>query len=197
MGQSRGTDKLHCAGMAGATWNDTGLYRLAVKVGRQLQRTRRRLTTAESCTAGWIAKALTDVPGSSQWFETGYVTYSNESKQRELDVPARTLMRHGAVSGETVRAMARGALYRARADLAVAVSGIAGPDGGTPTKPVGTVWFGTAVRRGRVVHAECRHFGGDRERVRRRAVEYALRLVLRELRIRGAARARAARTARP
>jgi len=107
-----------------------------------------RIVTAESCTGGWIAKALTDAAGSSRWFECGYVTYSNAAKVRDLGVASRTLDVHGAVSEPTVREMAAGALRVSGADVAVAVSGIAGPDGGSAEKPVGTVWFCVARRRG-------------------------------------------------
>jgi len=160
--------------------SDAQLLRLAMRVGRRLLAARRRLATAESCTAGWIAKALTDVAGSSQWFECGYVTYSNAAKERDLGVRAATLARAGAVSAAAVREMARGALRAARADVAVAVSGIAGPDGGSRAKPVGTVWFATAVRRGRRIGiaASQRHFSGNREAVRRKSVAHALKLVL-------------------
>jgi len=161
--------------------SDAKLYRLAERVGRKLLAARRRLVTAESCTAGWIAKAVTDVPGSSNWLECGYVTYSNDAKMRDLGVPSGTLRAHGAVSEAVVREMARGALRRTGADIAVAVSGIAGPDGGVPGKPVGTVWFCVARRRGRNFHFESlvRHFRGNREAVRRKSVEQALKLVLR------------------
>jgi nicotinamide-nucleotide amidase len=139
------------------------------------------VTTAESCTGGWIAKALTDVPGSSQWFGEGFVTYSNEAKARRLEVSRSVLERHGAVSEPAAIAMAEGALRRAGADVSVAVTGIAGPDGAVPGKPVGTVWFSWAERRGgRVrVTAERRNFRGDREAVRRKTVEVALRGLLR------------------
>jgi nicotinamide-nucleotide amidase len=162
--------------------NDAALLRLSARVGRLLRQARWSLATAESCTAGWISKAVTDIPGSSQWFGTGYVTYSNAAKTRELGVPRRTLERHGAVSSETVQAMARGALRRARADIAIAVSGIAGPDGGVPGRPVGTVWFAIALRRGSPRHATARkHFRGDREAVRRKSVAHALSMLAREL----------------
>jgi len=159
---------------------DAQLLRLAARVGRRLLGARLRLATAESCTGGWIAKALTDVAGSSQWFERGYVTYSNAAKQRDLGVRTATLARAGAVSRAAVREMARGALRAAHTDLAVAVSGIAGPDGGSRAKPVGTVWFATAVRRGRSlkVTASRGQFRGDREAVRRKSVARALELVL-------------------
>ncbi len=159
---------------------DAQLYELATRVGRRLLAAKRRMVTAESCTAGWIAKAMTDVPGSSQWFECGYVTYSNAAKMRDLGVSKATLDAHGAVSEATVLEMARGALRVSGADVAVAVSGIAGPDGGVPGKPVGTVWFAAGSRRGEelVLKASRQLFERDRETVRRRAVEYALEMVL-------------------
>ena len=137
---------------------------------------RRAVATAESCTGGWIAKALTDIAGSSQWFIEGFVTYSNESKTLRLGVPRSVLRSDGAVSEATVRAMAAGALKRTGAQLAVAVTGIAGPDGAVPGKPVGTVWLGWAERRGRGIRvaAQLRHFRGDREAVRRKTVRVAL-----------------------
>jgi nicotinamide-nucleotide amidase len=162
---------------------DRQLLQLATQVGRSLLHAHRRVATAESCTGGWVAKALTDVSGSSQWFECGYVTYSNAAKVRDLGVSERLLRRHGAVSAEIARAMARGALRVARVDIAVAITGIAGPDGGTPAKPVGTVWFGSAVRRSRTVRlaATRKRFTGDREAVRRKSVAYALRLIQQHL----------------
>jgi nicotinamide-nucleotide amidase len=159
---------------------DKELFTLSERVGQKLRGAGRRLATAESCTGGWVAKACTDVAGSSQWFECGFVTYSNAAKVRDIGVSERTLVDHGAVSEATVREMAAGALRVSGADVAVAISGIAGPDGGTPTKPVGTVWFGLATWRGPdvVVSAEMQLFSGDRELVRRRSVERALQLVL-------------------
>src|SRR6201999_601741 len=124
---------------------------LAERIGQLLLSARLRLATAESCTAGWIAKAMTDVTGSSRWFECGYVTYSNAAKVRDLGVLPTTLEGHGAVSEQTVREMAAGALRVSGAELAVAVSGIAGPDGGSAQKPVGTVWHCVATRSGSVV----------------------------------------------
>jgi nicotinamide-nucleotide amidase len=134
------------------------------------------VATAESCTGGWIAKALTDIAGSSQWFSEGFVTYGNSAKSARLGVGRALLDRSGAVSGPVVRAMAAGALRRSGAALAVAVSGIAGPGGAVPGKPVGTVWFCWASRRGRSVRlrAERRLFRGDREAVRRKTVGLAL-----------------------
>jgi len=152
---------------------------LARRTGEALLAADRRVATAESCTGGWIAKALTDVAGSSSWFGVGLVTYSNEAKRSLLGVRAETLQEQGAVSEETAREMAAGALAASGADIAVAVSGIAGPDGGTPDKPVGTVWFAWAVSGATpVTYAECVHFDGDRETVRRRSVCHALGGVL-------------------
>jgi nicotinamide-nucleotide amidase len=133
--------------------------------------------TAESCTGGWIAKLITDVPGSSAWFERGFVTYSDIAKQEMLGVRETTLAAHGAVSAATVQEMALGALANSHAQVAVAVSGIAGPDGGSPEKPVGLVWLGWALEHG---PAQCRRqvFPGDREAVRRQAVAAALQGLL-------------------
>jgi len=160
--------------------SDAELSRLAERVGHRLLATRRRLVTAESCTGGWIAKVLTDIPGSSQWLECGYVTYSNAAKVRDLGVSPVTLERDGAVSEATVREMVVGALRVSGADVAVAVSGIAGPSGGTPAKPVGTVWFAVGRREadGTAIQACVEVFGGDRESVRRASVARALQLVL-------------------
>jgi nicotinamide-nucleotide amidase len=157
------------------------LYELAARVGHKLRAAERRLVTAESCTGGWVSKVLTDVPGSSEWFECGYVTYSDAAKQRDLGVAVRTLETFGAVSEQTAREMAEGALRVAGATVAVAITGIAGPDGGVAGKPVGTVWFCAAARQGSAmdVIAEEKLFSGDREFVRSRAVEHALRLILR------------------
>ncbi len=166
---------------------DRDLYQLAERVGQGMRAAGWRIATAESCTAGWIAKALTDVPGSSQWFECGYVTYSNAAKMRDLGVLERTLEEHGAVSEATVREMVAGACRKSQAEVAVAVSGIAGPDGGTAGKPVGTVWFALAGPPGEVLCEE-RRFEGDREQIRRQAVAHALSLVQRLLAHRGAAR---------
>ncbi|HXS26626.1 MAG TPA: nicotinamide-nucleotide amidohydrolase family protein [Steroidobacteraceae bacterium] len=159
--------------------NDAALSRLAARVGRELRRAGLRVVTAESCTAGWVTKVLTDVSGSSEWVDSGYVSYSNEAKVRMLGVSPRTLERFGAVSRETVQEMARGALRASGVEVAVAVSGIAGPDGGTPGKPVGTVWFCAARRRGREIRqiAMRERFRGDRDTVRRKCVERALRLI--------------------
>ena len=136
------------------------------------------LATGESCTGGLIAAACTDVAGSSQWFDRGFVTYSNEAKTDMLGVDAALILQHGAVSEPVVQAMARGALKRSRAMVSVAVTGIAGPTGGSADKPVGTVWFGWAMPNG--IHTEVRRFEGDRQAVRNATVRHALAtLVLR------------------
>jgi len=155
---------------------DLALAALAVRVGRHLLETQREVATAESCTGGWIAKALTDIAGSSQWFIEGFVTYSNDSKIQRLGVSRSVLQTRGAVSEATVRAMAVGALRRTGAQLSVAVTGIAGPGGAVPGKPVGTVWLGWAVRRGRAIRVavQLKHFRGDRDAVRRKTVRAAL-----------------------
>ncbi len=134
------------------------------------------VTTAESCTGGWIAKALTDVPGSSGCLGYGIVSYSNAAKEALLGVRPQTLSHDGAVSEACVRQMAEGVLRLSGADFSVAVSGIAGPDGGSDDKPVGTVWFGWSRRTssGMVTDTDCRHFDDDREAVRRASVVHAL-----------------------
>jgi nicotinamide-nucleotide amidase len=152
---------------------------LSRKTGNALRRKGQTLVTAESCTGGWVAQALTSVAGSSGWFERGYVTYSNAAKREDLGVPKATLLRHGAVSEPTARAMARGALKNGRGTIALAITGIAGPGGGAPGKPVGTVCFAWA--RGRKIRSETRRFGGGRTAVRRQSVAHALRGVLKWL----------------
>jgi len=152
---------------------DAELLALAGEVAAEVQRCRLMLVTAESCSGGWIAKTLTDLPGSSAWFDAGVVTYSYEAKEALLGVNPRTLEHSGAVSEETVLEMVSGALARFGAGVAVAVTGIAGPSGGTPDKPVGTVWIGWK-RRGGYGHAQLFHFQGDREAIRRQTVAAAL-----------------------
>lgn len=156
--------------------DDERLIKLAREVGVWLAARDERLATAESCTAGWIAKAMTDVPGSSEWFIGGIASYADEAKTTLLGVPAAVIKKEGAVSQAVVEAMARGALERTGADRAVAVSGIAGPAGGTPEKPVGTVWFAWARRDGDEIRIKTRleHYQGDREGIRRQTVGRAL-----------------------
>jgi nicotinamide-nucleotide amidase len=150
---------------------------LAVQVGARLKERGWLLATAESCTGGWVAQVVTSVSGSSEWFERGFVTYSNDAKRDMLGVRAATLERHGAVSEETAREMAAGALAASRAHVAVAITGVAGPTGGTPGKPVGMVCLAWAVRRG-AVESTTRRFGGDREAVRRESVVLGLQGVI-------------------
>lgn len=149
------------------------LLELAANLGAALADRQRAVATAESCTGGLVASAITDIAGSSGWFDRGFVTYSNEAKIELLGVRNATLVRFGAVSEETVREMVAGALARSRADLVVAVTGIAGPGGGTKEKPVGLVWLAWGTRDApadAVVH----HFPGDRAAVREASVAAAL-----------------------
>jgi nicotinamide-nucleotide amidase len=162
------------------TDSDQALRRLAERAGRRLLKQRHCVATAESCTGGWIAKAMTDVAGSSQWFLEGFVTYSDDAKVSQLSVARAVLKKNGAVSEATVRAMAAGALRHSGAQIAVAVTGIAGPGGAVPGKPVGTVWLGWATRRGGSIQVatQLKHFRGNRESVRRKTVRAALQGIL-------------------
>jgi nicotinamide-nucleotide amidase len=160
---------------------DSVLYKLAEEVGATLKARGLMLATAESCTGGWVSEAVTMVPGSSDWFERGFVTYTYISKREMLGVNEATLEKHGAVSEEVVREMAVGALARSHAQVAVAVSGIAGPSGGTTDKPVGTVCFAWGMKDGKP-RSETKRYSGDREAVRRQSVEHALKGVLALLR---------------
>jgi nicotinamide-nucleotide amidase len=157
-------------------FGDAALRRLAARVGMRLRSAGETVVSAESCTGGLLAKCLTDLAGSSDYFERGWVTYSNEAKQTELGVPANQLARFGAVSEEVALAMVRGALEKTAAQHAVAVTGVAGPAGGTRAKPVGTVWVGWGYRQGgRVqIHATRYRFRGSRDAIRRRSVAAAL-----------------------
>ena len=156
---------------------DHVLEALGARVGSALRARQRVLAVAESCTGGWIAKVITDVPGSSGWFDRGFITYSNTAKLELLGVPETILLAQGAVSAETVAAMATGTLAQARADVAVAVSGVAGPDGGSADKPVGTVYLAW-LQRDQAVRVERRQFAGDRDTVRRQTVIAALQGLL-------------------
>ncbi|AKC87570.1 CinA family protein [Pseudoxanthomonas suwonensis] len=152
---------------------DAQLHEQAQALGGRLRAARDHLVTAESCTGGWIAKCLTDIAGSSDWFDCGLVVYSYEAKQGLLGVHPQTLEEHGAVSRETAIEMVSGALVHSGASVAVAVTGIAGPGGGSADKPVGTVWIAWK-RRGGYARAQAFHFDGDREAVRRQTVGQAL-----------------------
>lgn len=152
--------------------SDAALHALAAQVGGQLLARRLKLASAESCTGGWLAKVVTEVPGSSDWFDAAFVAYSYEAKEAMLGVDRRILERYGAVSEEAVLEMVRGALSRSRANVALSITGIAGPTGGTPDKPVGTVWlawgFGHHPPRARMFQ-----FDGDRDAIRRATVRAA------------------------
>lgn len=150
-------------------------------LANQLTQRQTFMATAESCTGGGIAQALTAVAGSSSWFDAGFVTYSNQAKSRMLDVPAEVIVEHGAVSKAVVKAMVAGAVENSEASFAVAVSGVAGPGGGSPEKPVGTVWIawgGLSESVGDDIRAECFLFDGDREAVREQTIDMALSRLL-------------------
>ena len=153
------------------------ISQLATELGLLLQALNAQVTTAESCTGGGIAEAITRIAGSSAWFEAGFVTYSNQQKTRQLEVPEPLFTRVGAVSREVVEAMVQGAQGQSGARFAVAVSGVAGPGGGSPEKPVGTVWL--AWGAGDEVSSERRHFAGNRDEVRRQTVIAALEGLIR------------------
>ena len=149
------------------------LTELSQQLAKLLLQQQKLLAVAESCTGGWLAKCLTDIAGSSHWFERGFVTYSNAAKQEMLGVRPKTLLRDGAVSEAVVQEMALGALAHSQADISVAISGIAGPGGAVPGKPVGTVCFSWALKD-KSYHKDTRHFEGDRDAVRRQSVVRAL-----------------------
>ena len=150
------------------------LHQLAAELGDKLRARNWMLATAESCTGGWVGQLLTALPGSSQWYERGFITYANAAKIEMLGVPTETLDQYGAVSEETASAMAAGALAHSHAQATLAISGIAGPGGGTPQKPVGLVCYGWALEDGTLMSSTCR-LDGDREEIRSRAVAAALR----------------------
>lgn len=153
---------------------------LSERLGSALKSLGWMLATAESCTAGGLAAAVTLTPGSSQWFERGFITYSNLSKIEMLGISPEILKNYGAVSEVTAEAMVLGALAHSHANIVLSVTGIAGPDGGAPSKPVGTVWFGMGCREGRI-EARRRYFAGSREEIRHASVEYSLRWLLSSL----------------
>ncbi|MBC8952083.1 nicotinamide-nucleotide amidase [Xenorhabdus sp. PB62.4] len=159
------------------------LYQLSIELGKRLTQRKLSVTCAESCTGGWIAKVITDIAGSSAYFNRGFVTYGNNAKHEMLGVSLASLEQFGAVSERVVKEMAEGALKAAKADFAVSVSGIAGPDGGSEEKPPGTVWFGFAFHVNgsiqTVVHHQ--HFVGDRNAVRLQAVIFSLTTLLEEI----------------
>ena len=150
---------------------------LAAKVGGLLKAHGLMLATAESCTGGGVAQAVTEIAGSSAWFERGFITYANDAKHEMLGVSQETLIRHGAVSEAVVREMVMGALHRSHAQVALAVSGVAGPSGGTPEKPVGTVWFAWGIKN-RTCEARLHHLAGNRGEIRAQSVRIALQGVV-------------------
>ncbi|HUX29725.1 MAG TPA: CinA family protein [Thiobacillus sp.] len=154
--------------------SDEELHQLATELGGKLHARGWMLATAESCTGGWVGQLITSLPGSSQWYERGFITYANAAKTEMLGVPAEVIGEHGAVSEETASAMAAGALTHSHAQATLAISGIAGPAGGTPQKPVGLVCYGWALADGTLMSSTCR-LDGDREEIRSRAVAAAMR----------------------
>ena len=158
--------------------DDAELYELAKQSVKYFLNEHKWLATAESCTGGWLGKVLTDVAGSSAWYDRGFITYTNQAKHDLLDVGSELLAEFGAVSEETAMAMAQGALENSLADHAIAITGIAGPAGGTEEKPVGLVWFAWAERKNSSIRAESVTFEGDREAIRRQAVRFALKNIV-------------------
>lgn len=156
---------------------ESQLRQLSVELGVRLKRKEWRIACAESCTGGLLAKAITDIAGSSAWFERGVIAYSNEAKQQLLNVEPETFVRYGAVSEPVVAQMAEGMLKSARTDIVVAMSGITGPGGGTAEKPVGTVWFSWLTQSG-LCYCDCRRFDGDRETVRLQTAIWAIDVAL-------------------
>jgi nicotinamide-nucleotide amidase len=152
---------------------ESELFKLAEKLGQRLQVNGKKMATAESCTGGGIAQAITEVPGSSVWFDRGFVTYSNSAKVQMLGVSPQTLEKWGAVSAETATEMAEGALTHSDADVAVAVTGIAGPEGGTSEKPVGTIFIAWAYKNGKSKVVKIQ-FAGNRQEIRAQTVERAM-----------------------
>lgn len=155
---------------------DQDLADLAQTLGEKLRQSKKLLATAESCTGGWVGKVITDVPGSSHWYDRGFITYTNESKQEILGVPAEIIRTHGAVSEQTAKAMVEGVLRQSHADVVLSITGIAGPGGGSETKPVGLVWFGWGQRAGDI-QTQSHTFPGDREAIRRQAVQHSLSIL--------------------
>lgn len=154
--------------------------KLAMSIGEALQKKSWKLSVAESCTGGWLAQVVTSIAGSSQWFDCGFIVYSNESKIKLLQVQQKTLEQFGAVSEDAAKEMAQGALRNASAHISLAITGIAGPGGGTDEKPIGTVCFAIYLKNGTVI-THTHHFSGNREQIRKQSVVYALQLLLTQL----------------
>lgn len=163
------------------TISDAELLEITSQVAVCLQERNWRLSVAESCTGGWLGKCCTDLAGSSSWFERGFITYSNQAKQDLLHVKTSTIIKFGAVSEEAVCEMSQGALAESMADISVAITGIAGPDGGSVVKPVGTVWIAWITKYS-VVQTQLYHFKGNRESIRAQAVKHALKGIIKNAR---------------
>ncbi len=170
-------DLLECYQITWECYMSQQIMQLSEQLGQALLAKQYKLTTAESCTGGWVSQAITAIAGSSQWFDCGFVTYSNASKHTQLGVSEQLLQQYGAVSEAVVAAMAEGALQHSKANISVAITGIAGPDGGSAEKPIGTVCFAWASRQ-KATHIETQHFNGDRQSIREQAVAYCLRGLL-------------------
>ena len=158
------------------------LHEITQALARVLIKNNWHLSTAESCTGGLVAASITELAGSSEWFERGYVTYSNQSKSEDIDVSQNLIEQHGAVSDQVARAMALGAKQNSGSDLSLSITGIAGPTGGSPEKPIGTVCFAWALANDQIV-SETKHFEGNRQQVRQQACDFSLRKLLDLLRI--------------
>ena len=152
------------------------LQDLAIKIGQLLTETKKSVSTAESCTGGWIGKEFTGIPGSSKWYGFGFITYSNKAKLKTLGVSKDVLLEEGAVSEKVVKEMAEGAIKNSGSDFSISISGIAGPTGGSEDKPVGTVCFGIGSKDNISCYTE--HFEGDRDQVRKQSVDFALNELL-------------------
>lgn len=157
-------------------------HEITQELARVLIKNHWHLSTAESCTGGMVAASITELAGSSEWFERGYVTYSNQSKSEDIDVSQNLIEQHGAVSDQVARAMALGAKQNSGSDLSLSITGIAGPTGGSPEKPIGTVCFAWALANDEIV-SETKHFEGDRQQIRQQACDFSLRKLLDLLRI--------------
>ena len=158
------------------------LHEVTQELARVLIKNHWHLSTAESCTGGMVAASITELAGSSEWFERGYVTYSNQSKSEDIDVSQNLIEQHGAVSDQVARAMALGAKQNSGSDLSLSITGIAGPTGGSQEKPIGTVCFAWALANDQIV-SETKHFEGDRQQIRQQACDFSLRKLLDLLRI--------------
>ena len=158
------------------------LHEVTQALARVLIKNHWHLSTAESCTGGMVAASITELAGSSEWFERGYVTYSNQSKSEDIDVSQNLIEQHGAVSDQVARAMALGAKQNSGSDLSLSITGIAGPTGGSPEKPIGTVCFAWALANDQIV-SETKHFEGNRQQIRQQACDFSLRKLLDLLRI--------------